>query len=207
MANIPELALPNGYYELQPGKLANVVTCLEMLQRPARELKKLPATCRLEEINPADLASYRALFRKIGEDWMWFSRVVMPDEKLRSILAHECVRSFALHDGKEAVGILELDFRDDGQCELAFFGLAKQAMGKGLGRSLMDEALTAAWDQPIHRLWVHTCTFDSPDALPFYIRSGFTPYTRMIEIHDDARITGKMPLTASPQVPIIKRKN
>ena len=203
---MPELDLPNGYYELPPGKLANIVTCLEMLKKPTRELKHLPLPYQLQAIDATDLPSYRALFRKVGEDWRWFSRVIMTDEKLCGILGHENVQSFALRDDKGAIGILELDFRDEGQCELSFFGLAKEAIGKGLGRALIDEGIRMAWEKPISRLWVHTCTFDSPDALPFYIRSGFTPYSRMIEIHDDARLTGNLPPTASPQVPVIKQK-
>ena len=63
-----------------------------------------------------------------------------------------------------------------------------EAIGQGFGRVLMDEAIRRAWAKPIERFWVHTCTFDSPLALPFYIRSGFTPYLRMVEVHDDPRL-------------------
>ncbi|NMD08644.1 MAG: GNAT family N-acetyltransferase, partial [Phyllobacteriaceae bacterium] len=48
-----------------------------------------------------------------------------------------------------------------------------------------------------------TCTFDAPQALPFYIRSGFTPYARMVELHDDPRLSGKLARDASPQVPLL----
>jgi GNAT superfamily N-acetyltransferase len=200
---IKTLDLPNGYYELPKGKLANVVTCLEMLSRPKRLLKSLPSGYTLEPVDPRNLAAYRDLFRHVGQDWMWFSRVIMPDEKLHGILADPQVKSYALLNESKRLGILELDFREPGQCELAFFGLARDAIGKGLGRALIDEGISMAWAEPITRLWVHTCTFDSPDALPFYIRSGFTAYTRMVEIHDDARLTGSLPATATPQVPII----
>ncbi len=201
--NMQALDLPNGYYELPKGKLANVVTCLEMLAKPDRPLQSLPSTHRLEKIDATDLPSYRAKFRLVGQDWMWFSRMIMADEKLESLLSDPHVKSFALMQGETAQGLLELDFREENQCELAFFGLAKEAIGKGLGRALIDEGIAMAWSKPITRLWVHTCTFDSPEALPFYIRSGFKAYTRMIEIHDDARLTGNLPRTASPQVPLI----
>ena len=200
---IPTLALANGYYELPKGKLANIVTCLEMLAKPERALKALPDGFQLASINRSDLAAYRELFRKVGQDWMWFSRVIMADSTLSAILEHPLVEPYVLTNGSSQLGLLELDFRNAGQCELAFFGLAPEAIGKGLGRALMDDAIRRAWSAPITRFWVHTCTFDSPDALPFYVRSGFKPYARMIEIHDDARITGNLPRTASPQVPII----
>jgi GNAT superfamily N-acetyltransferase len=200
---IKTLDLPNGYYELPKGKLANVATCLEMLERPKRPLKSLPSGYKLVSVDPGDLASYRDLFRQVGQDWMWFSRINMPGEELHGILTDPQVKSYALSNESKRLGMLELDFREPGQCELAFFGLARDAIGKGLGRALIDEGISMAWAEPITRLWVHTCTFDSPDALPFYIRSGFTAYTRMVEFHDDPRLTGNLPRTATPQVPII----
>jgi GNAT superfamily N-acetyltransferase len=198
------LDLANGYYELPPGKLANVVTCLEMKSRPKAGAKALPAGCSLERVDPGDLAAYRALFRKVGEDLMWFSRLIMPDEKLRGILSHKDVESYALHKDGAPVGILELDFKDMPNCELAFFGLAKDAIGSGLGRALMDAAITKAWAWPITRFWVHTCHFDHPNAITFYKRSGFKPYALMVEVHDDPRLTGKLPKHASPHVALIE---
>ena len=106
------------------------------------------------------------------------------------------------------MGLLALDFREEGACELAFFGLTAAAIGNGTGRWLMNRAIARAWSREGHsairRFWVHTCTLDSPQALGFYIRSGFTPVKRQIEIFDDPRLTGVLPLTAAPQVPILK---
>jgi GNAT superfamily N-acetyltransferase len=200
---MPLLDLPNDYYELPKGKLANVVTCLEMMAKPDRKLKPWQEETTLYVANPNDLSTYRAAFKAIGQDIMWFSRLIMSDEKLRGILANPRIDSFILKKGDETLGLLELNFESETDCELAFFGLVPGAIGSGFGRMLMDEAIRRAWAKPIKRFWVHTCTFDSPLALPFYIRSGFTPYTRMVEIHDDPRLTGNLPQTASPNVPII----
>jgi GNAT superfamily N-acetyltransferase len=205
---MPQLDLANGYYELPPGKMANVVTCLEMLAPPSRKLSAWPSHLTLQRFERDDLAGFRDVFRKVGSDIMWFSRLIMADGKLNAILADPAVESYKLIQGNEVIGLLELDFREEGQAELSFFGLAPEAIGKGAGRALMDEGLRRAWAKPIKRppvkrLWVHTCTFDHPTALAFYIRSGFTPYQRMIEIHDDPRLTGKLPREASPDIPVI----
>jgi GNAT superfamily N-acetyltransferase len=200
---MPQLDLANGYYDLPPGKMANVVTCLEMLAPPSRKLSDWPSHLTLQRFAADDLAGFRDVFRKVGSDIMWFSRLIMADEKLDAILSDPAVESYKLRQDDEVIGLLELDFREAGQAELSFFGLAPEAIGKGAGRALMDEALRRAWVRPIKRLWVHTCTFDHPAALGFYIRSGFTPYSRMIEIHDDPRLTGKLPCEASPEIPII----
>ena len=198
-----QLDLPLGYYELPKGRLANVVTCLEMKANPQREAKALPVGYSLRRFSANDLDSYRAIYRKVGEDLMWFSRLIMPDEKLAAILGHSQVDSYALCHGDTAIGVMELDFKDMPNCELAFFGLAKDAIGSGLGRALMNIAITKAWEKPINRLWVHTCHFDHPNALGFYKRSGFAPYSLMVEIHDDPRLAGNLPRHASPHVALI----
>jgi GNAT superfamily N-acetyltransferase len=200
----PHPAPPLGYSEIPPGCLATVVTCLEMHARPARRgAADLPAPFRLVPFARGDLAAYRAVYRKVGEDWMWFSRLIMPDAELKAILEDPAVEAFAVNDGHADVGILELDFREAGQCELAFFGLAREAIGHGLGRALMDAALARAWAKPIDRLWVHTCTFDHPSALGFYVRSSFVPYATMVEVQTDPRLTGHLPRSAAPQIPLI----
>jgi GNAT superfamily N-acetyltransferase len=198
-----ETPLPKGYHVLPAGQLANVVTCLEMRARPALRPVPVAASLRLERFGAGDVERFRRLFQAVGRDLMWFSRLVMPREKLEAILGDPDVWSFALTDGTADIGIMELDFREAGACELSFFGLVPGVIGTGAGRYLMNEAITRAWSRPIQRLWVHTCTYDHPAALPFYRRSGFTPYRMMIEIHDDPRLSGHLPRDASPQVPIV----
>jgi len=190
---------------LPPGKLANLVTCLEMTERPAPKPQG-PArgALSLQRIAQPDLDSYRALFRRVGQDWMWFSRLIMPDERLRQILTDPKVEVYALRDGSAEIGLLELDFREEGQCELAFFGVVPEAIGQGAGRFLMDQAIALAWARPIRRFWVHTCSFDHPSALAFYRRSGFRPYAYAVEVHDDPRLTGHLPRTAAPHIPLIE---
>ncbi|MDE2446522.1 MAG: GNAT family N-acetyltransferase [Alphaproteobacteria bacterium] len=198
------LNLPNGYYELPKGKLANVVTCLEMLSKPSVQEAALPDGFSLRRFSGADSATFRTLFKAIGEDIMWFSRAIMADEKLKVILDTPEIESYGLYHGDQAIGLLELNFTDLPNCELAFFGLTKAAIGTGLGRSLMNIAIAKAWQKPINRFWVHTCHFDHPKALPFYQRAGFKPYAVMVEIHDDPRLTGHLPYHASPHVPLIE---
>jgi hypothetical protein len=67
----------------------------------------------------------------------------------------------------------------------------------------MNRALQIAWVRNPRRLTVHTCTFDHPDALAFYLRTGFTPYARSLEVADDPRVLGVLPRAAAPHVPIL----
>ena len=91
----------DGYTDLPPGKLADVVTYLEMrTPRPRRQLPQCrSSTIRLVE--QPDLDWYRELYRAIGEPWFWFSRLRMSDDELRAILHDPAVDVFALsHAGR-----------------------------------------------------------------------------------------------------------
>jgi GNAT superfamily N-acetyltransferase len=184
--------------------LANVVTCLEMLAKPQAAPSVLPEGYSLKRLSGQDTALFRTLFRDIGQDLMWFSRLILPEEKLASILSNPVVESYALLANGEPAGLLELNFEDLPNCELTFFGLTAATVGKGLGRPLMSEAIARAWAKPINRFWVHTCHYDHPRALGFYKSSGFVPYALMVEVHDDPRLSGLMPLSASPHVALLK---
>jgi GNAT superfamily N-acetyltransferase len=199
-----ETPLSIGYHPLPPGHLANVVTCLEMTEKPALRPAPESGGFSLERMGAADTERFRRLFRTIGRDIMWFSRLIMAEEALAGIIGDPHVQCYALVKDGADIGLLELDFREAGICELSFFGVVPSAVGTGAGRYLMNEALTRAWAEPINRLWVHTCTFDHPHALGFYQRSGFRPYQVMVEVHKDPRLTGHLPKDASPNAPLIE---
>ena len=79
--------LPLGYSNVAPGHVVSVVTCLEMLERPSSlPNARLPNGITLDALHRPDIAAYRALFRKIGADWLWCSRLIMSDDELGAIL-------------------------------------------------------------------------------------------------------------------------
>lgn len=186
------------------GEIGAIVTSLEMNRRPA--LRAMPTTDLLLErwVAPSP-DKYRLLYRRIGEPWLWFSRLELDDQELSAITHNAKIRIWAAVDRRGIeVGILELDFREAGQCEIAFFGLVPELAGQGLGKWLMAMALQAGWAEPgVERMWVHTCTLDGPGALNFYIKSGFTPYQRQVETFPDPRLSGLIPRDAAPQIPLI----
>ncbi|MBF9234457.1 GNAT family N-acetyltransferase [Microvirga alba] len=192
----------SGYTDLPPGKIATIVTYLEMRQAPALPPATTPDGLSLQRLT-SDRDRYRALFRGIGEPWLWFSRVTISDAELAAILDDPKVEAYALNDGTADIGLLELDFRVAGEVELGFLGLVPGTIGRGAGRFLMNEAIRRAFAKPVSRFFVHTCTLDHPAALDFYRRSGFTPYKRAIEVDDDPRLMGAVPREAAPQVPVL----
>jgi GNAT superfamily N-acetyltransferase len=201
----PNPTTPFGYSDVPPGHVASVVTCLEMLAKPPLKPAPLPAGVSLERDRRPVLEAYRALFRLVGSDWLWTSRIFMSDEELSAVLGDEAVEVYIVRRDGRDIGLMELDFREPGQCELAFLGLDATNTGRGLGRAVISRAIEEAWSRPIRRLWVHTCTFDHPAALGFYVRSGFTPYAFMVEVLPDPRLTGQLPPEAAPHVPLVRK--
>ena len=189
------------YEPVSDGELAAVVTFLEMLEPPAAEVPQ--STLRLRRVAEPDPDQYRALFRKVGSNWLWFSRLEMPDRELEAILGDPKVELFEVAAVEPVVGMLELDFREAGECELAFIGLVPELAGQGHGRWLLGEALRLAWRDGISRVHVHTCTLDHPAALAAYRRAGFTAYKRAVERFPDPRLLGILPPDCAPQVPLV----
>lgn len=197
------MILPDGYSDVPAGKIAAIVTHLEMTELPVLPCDPTGAWT-LRRVDAPALDWFRDLYRRVGEQWLWFSRQRMPDAELAAIIQSPLVEVYVLaHEGRDE-GLLELDFREAGQCELAFFGVTEKLIGSGAGRWLMNRTLELAWSQPVSRVWVHTCTFDHPAALAFYQRSGFRPFRRQIEIADDPRLNGTAPRRTAKHVPIIE---
>jgi GNAT superfamily N-acetyltransferase len=195
-------AIADGYHPIAASKIAVVVTYLEMLARPAESAR--PAQeWPIRHVERPGADWYRDLFRRIGTDWLWFSRLKLSDEALLGIIRDPGVAIFALAaDGRDE-GLVELDFREPGACELAFFGVTAPLIGTGAAWAMMSRAIAEAWSRPVTRFWVHTCTGDHPSAVRFYMRSGFVPYARAVEIADDPRGLGLFPRDAAPHIPLL----
>jgi GNAT superfamily N-acetyltransferase len=187
---------------LSDGELAAVVTYLEMLSPPDHEIPPSPLSLRRVEVPQP--AHYRDLFRLIGAPWLWFSRLIMDEAHLAAIIQHPKVELFSVVDDAGAeVGMVELDFREPNECELAFIGLVPALSGKGHGRWLLAEAVRRAWREGVSRVHVHTCSLDHPAALGAYRRAGFTPYKRAVERFPDPRLLGFLPKDSAPQIPLL----
>lgn len=190
------------YEQVADGELAAIVTYLEMRAPPDHEIPSSHLSLKRVEVPQPE--HYRELFRLVGTPWLWFSRLVMDDAHLATIIQHPKVEIDAVVDEKgREVGMLELDFREPGECELSFIGLVSELAGQGHGKWLLGEALRGAWRGGVDRVHVHTCSLDHPAALSAYRRAGFTPYKRAIERFPDPRLLGFLPKDCAPQVPLL----
>jgi GNAT superfamily N-acetyltransferase len=165
----------------EPKTLSLTTTSLEMTARPTRPAPPPPRmnepVMLVHAQNPT-LSFYRYLYNTIGEEWLWYERRVMDDATLSTIIHDEKVFMYALYVGGVPAGYVELDYRAPSNIEVAYLGLIPEFVGRGLGWRLVDWALEDAWNREPDRVWIHTCNFDHPAALPLYQKAGFSPFNQ-----------------------------
>lgn len=193
--------LPDGYAAVPEGKIASVVTFLEMRTPPPPRPEREAPGLSLQRLRGADAGRYRAVYRTIGERWIWFSRLGLADDALADILDDPRIDARVLVTPSGDAGLVEIDRRADGEAELVYFGLFESMIGSGAGRWMMSRAIEIAFLQPIERFWLHTCTLDHPGAIAFYRRSGFSPYRLAVEVTDDPRALGLVAPDIWPDLP------
>ncbi|WP_088288701.1 GNAT family N-acetyltransferase [Kineosporia sp. A_224] len=123
----------------------------------------------------------RFFYTLVGAGWGWTDRLGWTPQQWTGWVdrpGHRLVTAW--HEGVPA-GYFELDADSDGgvpgSVEVAYFGLAPTAIGRGWGGWFLHSALTAAWALPgTRRVWLHTCSLDHPRALANYERSGLVRF-------------------------------
>lgn len=180
-----------------------VVTHLEMTTPPPLRELALPDGITFRQVTP-DLSWYRDIFDRVGAPWLWYRRRAFEDAKMLAILNDPKVALYTLSRDGQDEALLELDFRKEGDCELGYFGLTSKLIGSSAGSWLINKAIELAWAAPIKRFHLQTCTHDSAPAMGFYMRNGFTPYRRQVEVDDDPRLNGISGEDTAPHVPLIR---
>jgi GNAT superfamily N-acetyltransferase len=137
---------------------------------------------RIERRDAITVGEYRELYRLVGAPWHWTDRNAWSDERLAAHLDRDDIAVWMCAVNGAIAGFFELEIhRDAGEpptVEIAYFGLAQSFIGKGLGKALLTRAAEEAWALAPSRVWLHTCTLDSPHALPNYQKRGFTPFRK-----------------------------
>ncbi len=171
----------------QPGETIDyVVTYLEMDRRPSTKIPPTPAGPLLALIHaegpPAHYFLY--LYRAVGAEFEWTDWLERGEDEVEAFLADGKVELFSLYvdgwpGGFFVLDTRELDTREAGICDLAYFGLVPEARGRGLARWLLASAVHSGWDRPgVAKMTVNTNTLDHPRAITLYQWAGFVPVRR-----------------------------
>jgi GNAT superfamily N-acetyltransferase len=160
----------------KPRALKAHITRLEMTAPPTRSLP-LPVnlTTALMRVQDIPLPFYRFLYTQVGRRWHWVDRLRMPDEDLRAILRDRRTHLTVLYVNGAPAGFYELFHETEELVELSHFGLIEHALGMGVGKWFLLQALYAAWALEPQKVCVTTNNLDHPRALQLYQMFGFNP--------------------------------
>jgi hypothetical protein len=160
-------------------RIPMTVTFLEMNAKPTVLNPPQPrGKVALLKADKPPVHFYRYLYDTIGADYYWADRKKLSPDALAEIIHDPLNQLFVLYTEGNPAGMAELDLRKQGNCNISYFGLMPEAIGKRLGYFFLYQTCLNAWLQPIQRLTINTCTLDHPRALPLYQRLGFTAYSR-----------------------------
>lgn len=159
-----------------PAPLSAHVTKLEMTSAPKTSLP-VPINIQTAIIRATEmpLAYYRFLYRQVGGRWHWYKRLKMSDSALQAVIHHKDVSICVLYVNGAPAGFFELCQQPDNVVELTYFGLFEHALGLGIGKWFLLQALYAAWQSAPSKVVVMTNTLDHPRALQLYQQFGFSP--------------------------------
>ena len=136
----------------------------------------MASDARVVRHDPCSIADYRRLYAAVGGPWHWRDRLKWDDVTLRAHLESPLIAVWELLVSGVSAGFFELRKSGNNDVEIAYFGLMPSFIGRGLGGALLTAAVEEAWRFGGRRVWLHTCTLDSPHALPNYKARGFVPY-------------------------------
>jgi len=127
----------------------------------------------LEKVNPPDFQLNKFFYKEIGKKHRWMDRLVWNDKKWIDYLENPGVSTYILKQKKDFIGyfeqIIDIDKLD---CEIAYFGILEEYIGKQLGGYLLSEAIKISFNIGAKRIWVHTCSLDHKNALQNYLSRG-----------------------------------
>lgn len=153
-----------------------ITTYLEMFENPLLPAAKEPGDNLIMRASHPTVPFYRFLYNTVGGNWQWIDRKKLSDDELKMIIQNETVEVNVLYIKGVPAGYVELDFRQEKDVEVSYFGLMPEFIGHGLGKYLLSWAVKSVWAREPNRLWVHTCSLDHPGALKLYQKCGFKIY-------------------------------
>lgn len=150
------------------------VTYLEM--RDPNQLNPAPRTdLVVMEAEVACPQLNRFFYTAVGGPWYWTDRLSWSHDVWQQYLQRNELQTWVGYVRGTPAGYYELEWQD-GEVELCSFGLLPQFTGLGFGGDLLTRAVGHAWDMRPRRVWLHTCTLDSPRALANYHARGFRTF-------------------------------
>ena len=139
------------------------------------------------EIREARIASPelgRFLYTAVGHAWRWTERLSWPYSKWSAHLERPEVEVWIAYLDGVIAGYVELERQPGESVEIVCFGLLRQFMGRGIGGLLLCDTVERAFGKGARRVWLHTCSLDSPRAFENYRARGFKLFNEQTTLED-----------------------
>ena len=156
-------------------KIKYRVTYLEMNDAPKFDWPK-NLKYKLSILLAENFPSWYFLFfyKQVGKKYLWTDWLEKSKEEIDQFVNDKQVLLYTLIKDGLPCGFYMLDYRKKDVCDISFFGLVEEAIGKGLGKYLLKTAILTAWDSgKIKKLTVNTCSLDHKSAIYLYQKYGF----------------------------------
>ena len=124
----------------------------------------------VKKILPSDFQLNKFFYKQIGKKHQWVDRLIWQDKNWIEYVSNKNLKTFILQKNNDFVGYFELLFNKN-ECEIAYFGILEEFIGKGYGGFLLSEAIRIGFKNA-NRIWVHTCSLDHPNAIENYKSRG-----------------------------------
>ena len=137
------------------------------------EVKKPFESLHLKKVEPVDFQLNKFLYKEIGKKHRWIDRLIWNDKNWNDYINSPSVFTYILKNKDDLVGYFEqnIDFQKQ-ECEIAYFGILEEYIGKKIGAYLLSEAIKQSFKNGSKRIWVHTCSLDHKHALENYLSRG-----------------------------------
>ena len=136
-------------------------------------------------IDPPDFQLNKFFYKQIGKKHRWVDRLIWNENQWIKYINNLNVRTYTLQDGNNLAGYFEQIFDQKKlECEIAYFGILQDYVGKRLGGYLLSQAIKKSFAVGANRVWVHTCSLDHKHALKNYLSRGMKIFkTKLLNIN------------------------
>ena len=137
------------------------------------EVKKPIKSLNLVKVEPVDFQLNKFFYKEIGKKHKWADRLIWKDKNWTDYINSPNVFTYILKNKEDLIGYFEQNFYyQKNECEIAYFGILEEYIGKKIGAYLLSEAIKKTFESGSKRIWVHTCSLDHKHALENYLSRG-----------------------------------
>tara|TARA_B100001996_G_scaffold307615_1_gene249042 strand:+ start:228 stop:740 length:513 start_codon:yes stop_codon:yes gene_type:complete len=124
-------------------------------------------------IEKSDFQLNRFFYKEIGKKHRWTDRLSWTEKNWIKYVNNSNIKTYVLKEDQNLVGYFEQIFHNEKKdCEIAYFGILEEFIGKKYGGYLLSEAIKESFNLGVKRVWVHTCSLDHKNALNNYRSRG-----------------------------------